>query len=238
VNVGDYLIGMGYRLVSREAGSLGADVVSDILDCLAQAHLKLAEGQGAELLWRDSHDKQLKPIDALKIYALKTAPAFEAALFAGVRMAGPADRYVQPIKQFARHLGVAFQILNDLKDWEGDTDNKLSTGTDVLRGRPTVLWALALEHLSDRQCQELMSLVQDDELPPEVRLRRVRQLYADADVFDKAHRLVDKHQQRAEAIAEELQPDELQRLLYFLIDTVLERTSDPLFGGQRPTWAL
>ena len=32
------------------------------------------------------------------------------------------------------------------------------------------------------------------------------------------------HQQRAEAIADEIQPDELRRLLYYLIDTVLERS--------------
>ena len=53
INVGDYLIGLGYRLVSRESKTLGPDVVADILDCLADAHMRLSEGQGAELLWRD-----------------------------------------------------------------------------------------------------------------------------------------------------------------------------------------
>src|SRR5207253_2018186 len=52
INVGDYLIGLGYRLVSRERKELGGDCTADILDCFANAHLKLSEGQGAELLWR------------------------------------------------------------------------------------------------------------------------------------------------------------------------------------------
>src|SRR5207302_10810495 len=52
INIGDYLIGLGYRLVSRERKALGSDVAADILDRLADAHLKLSEGQGAELLWR------------------------------------------------------------------------------------------------------------------------------------------------------------------------------------------
>src|SRR5204863_4993746 len=86
INVGDYLIGLGYRLVSREGKSLGYDVAGDILDRLAEAHLRLSEGQGAELLWRDSRNKQLTPADALRIYALKTAPAFEAALHTGLRL--------------------------------------------------------------------------------------------------------------------------------------------------------
>src|SRR5437868_7943518 len=158
INIGDYLIGMGYRLVSRESKSLGADAVADILDCLADAHLRLSEGQGAELIWRDASDKRLTPLDALKIYALKTAPAFEAALYTGARLAGSAEKYVEPIKQFARNLGVAFQILNDLNDWEGDDFNKLAAGGDALGGRPTVLWALALEGLSSANQEELLQL--------------------------------------------------------------------------------
>ena len=227
INVGDYMIGMGYRLVSRDAKELGADVVADILNNLADAHMKLSEGQGAELLWRDAKDKRLKPLDALKIYALKTSPAFEAALYSGVRLAGPADAYAEPIKQFSRNMGVAFQILNDLKDWRGDNDNKLSAGGDTLGGRPTVLWALAVEGLPEVEQAELLKLVGDESVGDEYRIGRVRQLYEQADVFEKAHRLVDKHQQRAEAIADALEPEELRRLFYYLIDTVLERSAEP-----------
>src|SRR5262245_20150755 len=110
INVGDYLIGLGYRLVSRERKELGAEVAADIVDKLADAHLKLSEGQGAELLWCDAKDKSLTALDALKIYALKTAPAFEAALYSGVRLAGPTEKYDKMIVDFSRHLGVAFQI--------------------------------------------------------------------------------------------------------------------------------
>lgn len=223
INVGDYLIGLGYRLVSREAGQLGAQPVADILDHLADAHMKLCEGQGAELLWRDSSNKRLGPLDALKIYALKTAPAFDAALYAGARLAGDVEPYAEPLAQFARHLGVAFQILNDLDDWEQDGHNKLAAGGDVLGGRPTVLWALALASLDEAQRDELEALVAKQ--PTGATLARVRELYHKAGVFEKAHRLVDKYQQRAEAVADEIEPDELRRLLYYLVDTVLERPS-------------
>jgi geranylgeranyl pyrophosphate synthase len=226
INIGDYLIGMGYRLVSRETKTLGAETVADILDCLADAHLRLSEGQGAELLWRDSLDKRLKPLDALKIFALKTAPAFEAALYSGARLAGPAEKYVEPIKQFARNLGVAFQILNDLNDWDEGAHNKLAAGGDVTGGRPTVLWALALEGLSPARQEELLNLVSptstDNGQLTTDRIQRVRALYEEAGVFDKATRLIEKHQERAEKIADEIQPEELRALLYYLIDSVLD----------------
>ena len=227
INIGDYLIGLGYRLVSGDRAELGHETAADILDVLADAHQRLSEGQGAELIWRDASDKCLKPIDALKVYALKTAPAFEAAFYTGLRLAGPADEYRQPVRQFARNLGVAFQILNDLKDWEQDDDNKRAMGTDLLAGRPTVLWALALAGLKEDQKQELLNLVADEcPLPPEQRLMRARHLYFEAGVFEKAYRLVDKHQQKAEEIADDVKPDELRRLMYYLADTVLDRTAE------------
>jgi geranylgeranyl pyrophosphate synthase len=232
INVGDYLIGLGYRLVSRERKELGADVAADIVDRLADAHLKLSEGQGAELLWRDAKDKSLTALDALKIYALKTAPAFEAALYSGLRLAGPTEKYDKMVVDFSRHLGVAFQILNDLKDWDGDSDNKLIAGQDVLAGRPTLLLALALEGLTGGAKGELLHLLHRDgdqqrtQDPPAVdgeTVAKVRRLFEQASVFEKADKLVEKYRARAEAIADEVEPNELRELLYYLVDTVLER---------------
>lgn len=232
INVGDYLVGLGYRLISDRAamGDVDAAAQVDVLDCLAAAHMRLGEGQGAELLWRDSKDRRLTPLDALKIYSLKTSPAFEAALYSGVRLgcdqdnAARASEYREAIRTFSRNLGVAFQILNDLGDFTGDDHNKLSAGGDVFGGRPTLLWALALESLDAAGQEELLSLAAEDcPLNHPERLAAVRRLYDRAGVFDTAFRLVDKHQQRAEQVADEIQPDALRRLLYFLVDTVLER---------------
>lgn len=220
INVGDYLIGLGYRLISRDAKALGPETAADILDRLADAHMKLCEGQGAELLWRDSLKKQLAPLDALKIYALKTSPAFEAALYSGLRLAGPVD--AAWVGQFARHVGVAFQILNDLGDWRGDDHNKLRAAGDIVGGRPTVLWALALEALDEKNRADLLELTSRETLSPSD-VARIREWYTQAGVFEKAEKLVDKYQERAEAIADEVQPEELRRLMYYLIDTILER---------------
>lgn len=225
INVGDYLIGLGYRMVSRDAGTLGPPVAADILDNLAGAHTRLAEGQGAELLWRDAGDKRLTPLDALKVYALKTAPAFEAALLTGARLAGEVTEIADPLRLFARNIGVAFQILNDLKDWQGDQNNKLQAGGDVLGGRPTLLWALALANLSEAKQAELLGLVGVDcELSDAGKIARVEQLYREAKVFEQARRLVEKHEQRALEAAAAIPSDAMQRLLLYLVDTVLERS--------------
>ena len=231
INVGDYLIGFGYRCVSRDKKALGGETTADILDKLADAHVKLSEGQGAELLWREAKDKALTTLDALKIYALKTSPAFEAALYTGVRLAGPTEQYEKMIADFSRNVGVAFQILNDIKDWTGDEDNKLVSGQDVLAARPTLLLALALEGLTGPQREELLHLIAQargatGEAAEEV-VARVRHLYFAAKVFEKADKLVDKFRAKAEALADEVEPTEFRELLYYLVDSVLEKPELP-----------
>jgi geranylgeranyl pyrophosphate synthase len=225
INIGDYLLGLGYKLISRDRKEIGGDAAADITAKLSEAHLRLAEGQGAELLWRDAKNKALTALDALKIYALKTSPAFEAALYAGVRLGGDADPLEKPIHEFCKNLGVAFQILNDLKDWNGDGDNKLLTGQDVLAARPTLLLALALD---SSEHDELAALLAGEHgLSPEALVERVRLLYTRAGVFVKANALIDKYRAKSEAIADEVEPVELRELLYYLVDTVLsDRPSD------------
>jgi geranylgeranyl diphosphate synthase type II len=227
INIGDYLIGMGYRLVGRDRKELGGAAAADILSKLAEAHMRLSEGQGAELLWRDAQDKCLTPLDALKIYTLKTAPAFEAALYAGLRLAGPAESYEKLAAEFSKHLGIAFQILNDFKDWQGDCDNKLLAGQDTLAARPTLLLALALEAAAPDDRQRLLSILRQPQRC-EADVKEVRAIFNRAAVFDKAESLIEKYQARAEAVADDAEPTPLRELLYFLVDTILEKVSEPL----------
>ena len=229
INVGDYLVGLGYRLAAKDRAELGSDVSADILFKLSDAHVKLSEGQGAELLWRNSTDKTITPLEALRIYALKTSPAFEAALYAGVRLAGPADAYEKMIGEFAKNLGIAFQILNDLGDFDTNSENKVVAGQDVLAGRPTVLLAMALETATPAQKEEILGLLQrarkgDSSFQL---VERIHQLYQLNEVFSKGQKLVEKFRARAEAIADEVDSEDFRRLLYFLVDSVLEKFEAP-----------
>jgi geranylgeranyl pyrophosphate synthase len=226
INIGDYLIGLGYRLVNSCRGELGADVACDILDSMAAAHIKLCDGQGAEMAWQNRPDWAFTPLDALTIYALKTSPAFEAALFAGLRMAGPITAYRELIPQFCRQVGVGFQILNDLKDWRGDHHNKVVAGQDALALRPTVLLALALDKSTPEQRERIRGVFESD-APDAERIAELQSLFEQSRAFERAEALVEKSRARAEALADEVQPDELRKLLYFFVDTVLADEGEP-----------
>jgi len=160
---------------------------------------------------------------------LKTSPAFEAALYAGVRLAGPGDAYEKMIGEFAKNLGIAFQILNDLGDFDTNSENKVVAGQDVLAGRPTVLLSMALETATPAQKEEILGLLRrarkgDSSFQL---VERIHQLYQLNEVFNKGQKLVEKFRARAEAIADEVDSEDFRRLLYFLVDSVLEKFEAP-----------
>ena len=229
INIGDYLVGWGYRLLARDASAHGAEAASDLLARFSDAHVKLAEGQGAELLWRQAADQSLSALDALRIYALKTSPAFEAALYAGVRLGGEVEQVAKldkTIAEFSKNLGIAFQIINDLNDFIPDEDNKLVAGQDVLAARPTLLLALALETLPAQKGQELLSLIRGGTVEGAV-VERVHTLYSQAKVFQRAEKLLQKFRAKTEALADEVEPQPLRELMYYLVDSVLQSKEAP-----------
>jgi geranylgeranyl pyrophosphate synthase len=148
-------------------------------------------------------------------------------MYAGVRMAlaelGRTDEPTadpQAIHPFARYLGVAYQVLNDLKDWDHDEHDKLVAGQDSFAARPTVLLAFALDAGDAEANRELLHVLAED-APQETRLHRLREAYIARGVFDKAERLVRKYRQRARAEADRTEPAALRELMHFVVETVL-----------------
>ncbi|HUS57208.1 MAG TPA: polyprenyl synthetase family protein [Planctomycetota bacterium] len=215
LNIGDFLVGLGYRLISGQSADLGGGCVADILANLSSAHLELCRGQGGELLWHGS-GRTLRPIDALSIYALKTAPAFEAALYAGLRAAGRniADG---SLKRYSTCIGEGYQALNDLADWQEHTVNKVTLGQDVLARRPTILRAFAIEAGGEHRLNELTSADAD----PEQVVEQVKALYASLGVFSRVEQLLEKLRARAGETADAFDDANLRNLLNFLVKIVL-----------------
>ncbi|GAB5445030.1 MAG: polyprenyl synthetase family protein [Fuerstiella sp.] len=228
INIGDHLIGLGYRLIHSARG-LDPAIAMDVADRMSTAHIRLCDGQGAEMSFQKSPDWNITPLDALQIYSLKTSPAFEAALYAGLRMAEHPLAAGDQVALFCRQIGVGFQILNDLKDWQGDRDNKLKPGQDALALRPTLLLALALKDADEADRRQLQDVLSGrlDHLSEEARLDKIRNIFERGDVFDKAETLVERSEERAQAIIDEIEDERIQSLLQFFLETVLARDTGP-----------
>jgi geranylgeranyl pyrophosphate synthase len=110
INVGDLLLGEGYRLLSSCNRM-------ELLQTAAAAHVALCKGQGMELQW--SRCPETFTLDyALEIFSNKTVPAFEVALDFGLICSGVTDQSLKEVLHtYSRLLGIAYQLQDDADDF-------------------------------------------------------------------------------------------------------------------------
>ncbi len=115
LNVGDLLIGEGYRLLAETA--LPATTVRSLVATVASAQRRLCLGQAAEFEML-SRPQPPTVAELLAGFELKTAPAFEAALLIGALAADADQRTIDGLRAYSRAVGVGYQIRDDLADFE------------------------------------------------------------------------------------------------------------------------
>lgn len=125
LNVGDLLIGAGYRLLADCPLDEAARV--RMLSVAARAHCDLCVGQGQELHDRGRADLPVAA-DLLRLFELKTAPAFEVALLLGAIAGGADAATCATLSDFSRTLGVAYQIDDDWQDFARDAAKQRGAG--------------------------------------------------------------------------------------------------------------
>jgi geranylgeranyl pyrophosphate synthase len=137
LNVGDLLIGEGYRLLA----SCRADAAQKVamLRVAAEGQRELCRGQGAELCWA-RHPEPLTSLEVIDIFRKKTAPAFSVALKLGAIYAGQLDDVEEVLNRYSEALGIAYQIRDDLSDLGAGGETN-----DIAGLRPSLLLATALE---------------------------------------------------------------------------------------------
>jgi geranylgeranyl diphosphate synthase, type II len=218
INLGDFLIGAGYRLIAGEAATLGAECASDILARLSHAHLELCRGQGAELPRTDRPARNLDLAEVMRIYAQKTSPAFEAAIYTGLRAAGT-NVQTTVLRSFATYLGEGFQIRNDLEDWRVEPENQRSKYLDALAGRPTLLRAFAVASEGSSAMEQLTAL--QGKLPAAEWIEELRRFYRRSGAFARVENLYHKLRARALQAADDFSTLDLQELMRSLTRIVL-----------------
>jgi len=135
------------------------------------------------------------------------------------------------------HVGTGFQVLNDLKDWSGDVENDRRAAGDLLGGRPTVMWALAIDRLSAADAGRLRSLAASagrgdaGEAEVAASVAEARSLYTRADVVRRAAEIVSDQRRRAAVAASTCKLRRLRDVLEFLLELAVPESSPAPFSG-------
>jgi geranylgeranyl diphosphate synthase, type II len=187
LNVGDFLIGEGYRLIGEcEAG---AEQKVEMMLAASRGQGELCRGQGAELLWANGR-RVLQTTQVLEIFRQKTAPAFEVALQLGASYAGRLGEVAGVLHEYSESLGIAYQIRDDMDDLSEDAgDNLMGTM------RPSVLLAAAYERAKGED-KELLGRLWEGEVG-EVTVAEVRRAVHESGADDRCVMLLESYKETA-----------------------------------------
>ncbi len=119
-----------------------------VLDVLADATNVIAEGEVLQLM--NMHDPDLAVESYLRVIRFKTAKLFEASARLGAVLADAQRPVEEACADYGRSLGTAFQLVDDLLDYEGATTQLgKNVGDDLREGKPTLPLLIAMARASE-----------------------------------------------------------------------------------------
>ena len=130
VLVGDFLYSRAFQMM-LDAGQMR------IMEILADATNVIAEGEVLQLM--NMHDASLDEAAYLRVIRSKTAKLFEASARLGAVLAGTSPEVEQACADYGQALGTAFQVIDDVLDYDGDAGEMgKNLGDDLREGKATL----------------------------------------------------------------------------------------------------
>jgi octaprenyl-diphosphate synthase len=156
VLVGDFLYSRAFQMMVSVNEMRVLDVVADATNVIA-------EGEVLQLM--NMHDPDLAVEDYLQVIRFKTAKLFEASARLGAIL-GKADAATEEAcADFGRRLGTAFQLVDDLLDYEGRSEELgKNVGDDIREGKATLPILLAMARCSPEEREMLREAIRTGEV--------------------------------------------------------------------------
>jgi octaprenyl-diphosphate synthase len=143
VLVGDFLYSRAFQMM-LDAGQ------TRIMEILADATNVIAEGEVLQLM--NMHDASLTEEAYLRVIRSKTAKLFEASARLGAVLSGAGPALEQACADYGQALGTAFQVIDDVLDYDGNADEMgKNLGDDLREGKATLPLIAAMERGSPEQ---------------------------------------------------------------------------------------
>ena len=140
VLVGDFVFSRSFEMMV-DVGEMR------VMDILARASNTIAEGEVLQLI--NCNDPETTEERYMNVIQSKTAKLFEAACQLGAILAGQSDEIENACAVYGTHIGTAFQLKDDLLDYQASSEETgKNLGDDLAEGKPTLPLIYALKNSS------------------------------------------------------------------------------------------
>jgi octaprenyl-diphosphate synthase len=148
VLVGDFVYSRAFQMMA----AIGSQRVMEIM---SEATNVIAEGEVLQLM--NAGDPDTTQQRYLDVIHRKTAKLFESGAEVGAVLGGASPSQQRALADYGRHLGIAYQLIDDVLDYRSNPEERgKNLGDDLAEGKPTLPLIHALRHARDDAARELI----------------------------------------------------------------------------------
>lgn len=159
VLVGDFLLARSLSIAARPGKLAIMDVIAGITEEMSQGEIHQLIKKG---------DLLLSEAEYMEVIRRKTAVLIQGACRVGALLADAPEARIDDLTRYGHHLGVAFQMADDLLDYTADTTELgKEVGADIREGKLTLPLIRSLQKADTRQRERIEGIVRDETFSPD-----------------------------------------------------------------------
>ena len=195
---GDAMLILAYNHLQRT----NSERLSKIFEWFNKMAAEVCEGQQFDMDFETQ--SKVSVVDYMRMIELKTAALLAGSAIIGAILAGASDGDCKRLYDFAREVGLAFQLQDDLLDSYGDERLGKKIGGDILEGKKTILMIEAFSRANEEQREVLRTTHLRDDLSDTEKISTVKALYDELGVPARVEQQISQKFQRALSILDTL----------------------------------
>ncbi|MBS4149577.1 polyprenyl synthetase family protein [Pseudomonadota bacterium DY0742] len=213
VLVGDFLYARSFEMMV-ELGSM------PVMQIISQATRVIAEGEVLQL--SKVRDASTTEEIYMEVIRGKTAMLFEASTHSAATLAGATHEQREALRVFGDHLGIAFQLVDDLLDYQGDAQTLgKNVGDDLAEGKPTLPLIYTMREGTEAQAGLVRRAIQKGGIED---LEHIREAVESSGALGYTAQLARQHADRAIASLEPIPHNRYRDALIELAQFAVART--------------
>ncbi len=216
---GDVMVGWGYKLLPTSSQSKNSD---KIYASYTKAIIDVCEGQAFDVEFNENQETNID--DYFKMIELKTSRLLECSVEMGAYVAGATDEEVKALNLYAKYLGYAFQLQDDLLDLTADeAEFGKSIGQDIQEGKKTYMILYARENIMKEEHRELMDKFYANNGLPKEFVPQMKDLLLRTGAIKASQKLIDAYFKKAEEALTPIKQSEYKNMLIWILDSLNNR---------------
>jgi len=213
---GDTMFALAYQFALQTDHKL----VPKILEVFSKAAIEVCEGQQLDMDFESIPTVNIE--DYLEMIRLKTAVLIAVSLQIGAIVANASEKEIEAIYNFGTHLGMAFQLMDDLLDVYGEQEQfGKKTGGDIASNKKTYLFLKALELCNKDERKLLNDLYNDSGIDPDLKISKVKLIFDQTGVKADVELLMQDYYDKAMDCLDSIQVQEDRKSQLLILSALM-----------------